>query len=256
MRYKRKFSRIERYAIWATHGQRCWFCTQPLQFEHVTVDHFIPEWLLQDDEKRAQVLAEHGAPDNFNLDDFENWLPAHASCNRSKGKKPLKYTPISSRALEQLINKAPDARKLAADLAQDNEGQEIFSRLSSALERKKIGRESLKKIFERLFSEPANFQELGDILVLDDHVWVLQEDVEKEGLCACDRSACVDHDGKVYCYFPRSLSRWVINAGLYHKCYDEIIYCNRCEGVHKRGHIGKKGFCDMPFVDQLNQTDD
>lgn len=87
MAKERKFSSIERYAIWATHGQRCWLCTAPLLFEQVTIDHFFPKWLMEDDEEKAKILAEYSIPADFNIDDFENWLPAHAACNSAKGKK-------------------------------------------------------------------------------------------------------------------------------------------------------------------------
>lgn len=68
-------------------------------------------------------------------------------------------------------------------------------------------------------------------------------------------AACVDSAGKVYCYFPRDLSPWVITTGLYKKCYDEIVDCPRCAAQHKRGHIGRDGICGRPFRDQESQTD-
>lgn len=140
-------------------------------------------------------------------------------------------------------------------MAINNEENKIFSTLLGALEKKKIDRSSLRSIFERLFSEPPNFRELGDILVLDNNYWILTEEVEKEGLCTCERPVCVSRDVKVYCYFDRKLPQWVTKKGLYHKCYDEIIRCGRCDALHKRGHIGRNDHCGSPYADQINQTD-
>jgi hypothetical protein len=90
---------------------------------------------------------------------------------------------------------------------------------------------------------------------LDDGSVVLPSEIAKEGLCTCERAACVDADDKVYCYFVKSLARWVINTGLYRKCYDERIRCPRCRKKHKRGHIGRKNACDRPYAHQVLQKD-
>jgi hypothetical protein len=90
---------------------------------------------------------------------------------------------------------------------------------------------------------------------LDDGSVVLPSDLVKEGYCSCERPMCVDADAKVYCYFPRSLSYWVITTGLYRKCYDEVIRCSRCRRKHKRGHVGRNNSCGRPYKHQRLQSD-
>ncbi len=84
---------------------------------------------------------------------------------------------------------------------------------------------------------------LVEMIPLDTGFWLHPDDVAAEGLCRCDQASCVDRDDKAYCVFARSLPEWVINAGLYWKCYDELVQCPRCALRHKRGHIGKTGKC-------------
>jgi len=60
-RTKRKFDYCERYAVWYCHGQRCWQCQEPLRLIDTTIDHVIPESLIDQDERRQAVLTEWGA---------------------------------------------------------------------------------------------------------------------------------------------------------------------------------------------------
>jgi len=90
------------------------------------------------------------------------------------------------------------------------------------------------------------------VVGVDDWAW---RDVARECDCQCERKNCVDTTGKVHCYFSRALSDWVIQAGLYWKCYDEIVNCPRCVQRHKRGHIGRAEICSNPYVDQVRQCD-
>jgi len=90
---------------------------------------------------------------------------------------------------------------------------------------------------------------------LDTGAVVLPADVVAEGLCSCERDACVDADRKVYCCWVRGLSRWVLTKRLYYRCYDELIRCPRCKRKHKRGHIGRKGTCARPYTHPILQRD-
>jgi hypothetical protein len=90
---------------------------------------------------------------------------------------------------------------------------------------------------------------------LDDGSVVLPGEIVREGYCSCERPTCVEANEKVYCYFVRSLPRWVVATGLYRKCYDELIRCPRCRRKHKRGHIGRKNACDRPYKHQILQKD-
>jgi hypothetical protein len=84
---------------------------------------------------------------------------------------------------------------------------------------------------------------------------IFQDEIKAQGFCQCNRKACVDHDQKVYCYFPKRLSTWVIKTALYSRCYDQKITCPRCKKKQKRGHIGKLNVCGMPYKNQKRQTD-
>ncbi len=92
-------------------------------------------------------------------------------------------------------------------------------------------------------------------IVLDDGSAIFPQEIKAQGPCRCERKNCVGHQGKVYCYFRKGLSRWVIKAGLYRRCYDQTKLCPRCRKKHKRGHIGRNGYCAKPYRNQSKQSD-
>jgi hypothetical protein len=250
---KKIFNAIERFAIWKCHEERCWLCTEPLNFRETTVDHFFPEKLLLDDYERAKILMPYGLTDDtFDIDSFENWLPCHPKCNQLKSTKIPSFNPGHDLILRKLISSAPRAQGVVKRFAGDKKKDTIFLDLLNALEKGKISFDDLIDFVghrEKIQIVPSA------IIMLNGGYWVYRDDVARQGYCTCENSHCLDSDEKVYCYFRSNLSSWVIKTGLYHKCYDEIITCNRCNYNHKRGHIGKVGICGLPFNNQELQTD-
>lgn len=253
---KRKFTPFERYAIWKCHEERCWLCIEPLSYKDTTIDHFFPEELLNDNQKRIEILGEYGLSDSsFNLNDFENWLPCHASCNQRKSTKVPMFIPGNTIVLEKLIYRADKVRQTFNKLTKDKKTDKVFLALLNALETEEITFDDLLEFIKPL-SEKENIQFVtNDLILLSGGYWIYRQEIAREGLCTCERNHCVESDKKLYCYFSTKLSPWVIKTGLYHKCYDEIITCHRCGKEHKRGHIGKNDVCGKPYNNQELQVD-
>ena len=253
---KRKFKYAERYAVWHCHGARCWLCPHPLRLVETTIDHFFPESLLENNDLRKQELGEYGLnDDDFNINGFENWLPCHAHCNQVKGKKTFGYVPGNLIVLNKLIGLAPKVKKAALTITKNVDKDKVFGNIFAALEQNTISTNDLRELFGMFAEEPATNNIPEDVILLNNGYWVFRHEIAREGECQCGRDICVDSKEKVYCYFPPNLSPWVIKAGLFFKCYDEIIPCPRCSQRHKRGHIGRNGRCGNPFRKQESQTD-
>ncbi|MDA8136036.1 MAG: hypothetical protein M0T82_15555 [Desulfobacteraceae bacterium] len=145
-----------------------------------------------------------------------------------------------------------DAIDIESALADGNSFRRILeSRLRKAAQYGIVHREQ-----NREYASNWKAEESVDSLLLDSGSKVYADQIIREGICTCDRNACVGHEQKVYCYFPVWLSEWVITSGLYWQCYDEEVKCQRCGLFHARGHIGKLGVCNAPFKDQRRQTDE
>jgi hypothetical protein len=112
---KHKFSPAERFAVYVTHGERCYLCDAPLDLKTLEVDHILPESLESEPDRLADVLQEFGLPENFSLNSFANWMPACRRCNGKKSDLVFKATPIIQLMLQRAIEKAPKAEALARE---------------------------------------------------------------------------------------------------------------------------------------------
>jgi hypothetical protein len=74
----------KRYALWKAHEGKCYYCREPLRYAEVWVDHILPASLAGDSIRLSSLLQEFGLEQNFDLNDYGNWLPSHPRCNQRK----------------------------------------------------------------------------------------------------------------------------------------------------------------------------
>ena len=113
---KRQFSDEERYAVYTVHAEKCYLCGVPVDLLSMEVDHVIPEALLDDPPKLAEVLAGFGLSPGFDLQSFANWMPACGPCNSRKRSRVFDPTPRIQLELQIAAEKAPKAAALAAEV--------------------------------------------------------------------------------------------------------------------------------------------
>ena len=112
MASKYKFSSAQRWAVFLTHGRKCHLCNRPLDFESMEVDHIIPEHLISDPTALATVKSALGRPDSFELNSFENWMPACSICNNDKAGLIFDPSLLIQATLQNAAAKAEGARLL------------------------------------------------------------------------------------------------------------------------------------------------
>lgn len=245
---KHVFTNAERYAVWLHHEKRCWLCKEPLRLHDTTIDHYLPESLLDQPEQWARIQKTWELPKDFQINRFENWLPCHPLCNQTKGNSTFEYTPGHDLIVRRLLARSHAVRKTALSIGANTDKDKVIAYIVTALDNGNVSLEDLQ-IFAQ---EPPTTSEM---IRLDTGYWLHKRDVARECECQCDRPRCVDSAVKLHLYFSTGLSQWVIQAGLYWKCYDELVTCSRCGRLHKRGHVGAVDVCGRPFRDQVNQTD-
>lgn len=108
---KHQFTAAERFAVFNTYGDRCYIGGEQVTAVTFEVDHILPEKLLRDESKLRETLELFGLPDNFNLNDYGNWLPACRPCNGHKLQHVFRPTPAIQIHLDRARAKADDARK-------------------------------------------------------------------------------------------------------------------------------------------------
>lgn len=85
MTYKKSIPVRKRYALWKAHGGKCCYCGELLRYAEVWVDHILPESLLNEPQQLCSLLDGYGLEQNFDINDYGNWVPTHGRCNLRKG---------------------------------------------------------------------------------------------------------------------------------------------------------------------------
>ena len=211
-RPKIRFSYAERYAVWFCDGQKCWWCKKPLRLIDVTIDHVLPESLLDDDASRKRVFNEYGLPRSFNINGFENWLPCHNHCNQGKSNRTPSFVPGNKAVLDKLADTASRAERMANSVASDVAKDKVFKTVFAALEQRTLSLQDLDDLLKGFISDLAGTGVPDDVIILDSGYWIPRSEIVHEGTCRCKRKNCVGQKGNVYCYFQKSLSPWVVTG--------------------------------------------
>lgn len=120
-----------RHAIWLTHNRRCAYCTEPLSFAEVDVDHVIPEALANKLELH-EVLARLNLPANFDLQSILNLVPAHRRCNLAKTSDI--FNEANARFfLHRAEMAAPNIQKLVSSKKKRDSRDSILSSVGEAI---------------------------------------------------------------------------------------------------------------------------
>jgi hypothetical protein len=132
-----RFSYTQRYAIWKAYGGRCFYCEQPIDFRELTIDHIVPESLLNDLPQLANLRTEYGIDDvvpGFQINDVLNWVPAHARrCNAGKSNSSLPKK-LLLLCLQEVQKKLPSVKEEMDKLEQSRSRSHAIGSLSSAIE--------------------------------------------------------------------------------------------------------------------------
>jgi hypothetical protein len=263
------FSRPQRYAVWLHHEKRCWLCKEPLSYKHATVDHVIPEYLLDDPAKLNKILTDYGLPSSYQINGYENWLPAHSHCNSTKSSRVDEFIPSYRPIFERLMQYALRVRRTAEAIERDQGKAKVLTRLLHALDTNTVSVTDITDLLSAYVhtnvaveDNQAGPIQAGPVqagpkvyIRLDNGYLIERGSISFEGFCECENPACVGKDGKAFCYWPDHISAWAKRKYLFHRCFDELIPCPRCGLEHRRGDVGRDGTCAMPYTDQENQVD-
>ena len=103
---KYDFKEAERQAVFTVHGPRCYICNGLVTMKTLEVDHVIPESLKNKADRLTEVLKLFACPPDFNVNSFENWLPACRPCNGKKLDMEWRPSPLIQMHLQRAAAKA------------------------------------------------------------------------------------------------------------------------------------------------------
>jgi len=140
---KYKFSVTEKIVIWKTHGSKCFWCEEPIDFKHITVDHVLPEKLLENSVELDRLIHYYSLPKDFQINNFCNWVPAHNSCNAKKSSKIILKSPAFLYYIDKIVKKSVEANKTYLNLKKKSLLENSVIKLLAAVENSIISNEDL-----------------------------------------------------------------------------------------------------------------
>ncbi|MGY3326260.1 hypothetical protein [Pseudomonas sp. TE3911] len=100
----------------------------------MVVDHVLPEYLLGKPSLLDAAKTSLGLADSFEVNSFENWMPACSACNGTKSSIQFEPSLIVQVLLQKLAKKAGKARKLCEELISDRKVANALNVLERAQE--------------------------------------------------------------------------------------------------------------------------
>ena len=139
-----RFSNAFREALWEAHGQRCIYCSRPVAFRAMEIDHVIPESLLGDPSALHAMLQRLGVAPGFDLLGFENLAAACSPCNQDKLDRPLADGALMIK-LAQVAARIPQLQAGLARMRQERDLDNTLRHIARSLEANRFTPEELLK---------------------------------------------------------------------------------------------------------------
>lgn len=128
------FTNGQRWAVFNAHGERCWLCREPVMFLEMEVDHILPE-SLGHTPKLSDVLTDFGLPPEFDLNSYENLMPACRRCNGRKRDTVFRATPAIQLELQYASERVDRAREIEKRFANRRDIERAVATLQKADEK-------------------------------------------------------------------------------------------------------------------------
>lgn len=138
-----KFSASQRFAIYQVHGPVCYMCRELVTLTTMQIDHIIPEQLSGDLVALEHTLTELGLHIGFDLNSYENWLPACARCNNFKRGYVFKAAPLHLSCLERARIGAEKCRQAEGKSVKSADVAKALTYLERAAEQDELDLEQL-----------------------------------------------------------------------------------------------------------------
>jgi hypothetical protein len=143
---KYAFSIHQRWAVFKAHGERCYLGLEPINLKSMQVDHIVPESLLEDRFSLEGVLTSLGLPEDFDLNSYENWMPACGPCNNQKRARVFEPAPIITLQLAKARDAAAKCRALEASSVSEKDVATALTYLERASEQERLDHARLKPL--------------------------------------------------------------------------------------------------------------
>jgi len=214
------FNNLERFVVWNTYGCKCFWCGEPLPFKDITIDHVLPEDLIEKPDEFQRIKINYQLQDDFDINNFCNWVPSHSNCNSRKSRSVFENSPAMIFILHKLYSKAKDVHSSYNKLQKRQDKDKIIGKLLAELEIGKISDYDLIVLLKQINSRHAwKFQEIEkDKLTFVPKGWeIMSENKNKRylsitnGVIAATVPTDIEPDRTWFCYNCKNYGPWMGN---------------------------------------------
>lgn len=172
---KHLFTSAEKWAVWSAHDGHCFWCEEPFEYKHCTIDHLIPEKVLGVPGAFEKIVGLYKLDTDFLINSFPNWVPAHHHCNARKAATLFDPSPAFLFALTRARRKARRARDAYDKVIRNHKVDKILGYLEANLEARTVSREQVLELVHKTLGPEVGLLELAasasqeaDIILLID----------------------------------------------------------------------------------------
>lgn len=208
-----KISTQRRKAIYEAYAKKCFYCGQHIDWDNLEIDHLIAEKTHD----LKQLLKDYGLPEDYDINDLTNLVPAHSFCNNRKNNTPFgKATYLFYRSLTD--QKVALVKSIEDEIAKGLKKDKVISNIAVAIENKELTLLELQECLSRLLDEnwrnkllhlstPVNFvgQTIEELPVLGDYSTLhdIHLDINNE-----DKGVILTYEDSDVCVQIHTLSEW------------------------------------------------
>jgi hypothetical protein len=159
--YSFKYS--QRYAVYKAFEGICQWCHEPVDFQSFHVDHVLPEDLLKNPSKLSALLQQYGLSSSFDINDYENWIPAHSHCNQRKSDKVYAGAPFIRDILDRCAKNKEVEQRIAFRLEKEPKKAEMLAKVQAAINTNLLNIKELQNFILRSDIMDSDDEELNQI---------------------------------------------------------------------------------------------
>jgi len=108
-----KFSIEQKWGLWRAYDYKCAYCQEPVRWGDVTIDHILPECLIEKPEELQKLVTRFNLGADFCINDYGNWAPTHFGCNVRKKDTVSESAPYYISIARRKASKARDEEQRA-----------------------------------------------------------------------------------------------------------------------------------------------
>lgn len=147
---RRTLTRAERFGVWKAWSGMCFWCREPALFKSCEIDHVIPLNAVQDANKKQKIRDLYSLNATFDFDNFENFVPAHSHCNRTKSFSLFDPSPAFLLHLNQVRSKAGLSMAIATTVEKDVGKQKLLTMIDAAVRKGDVTQDDIEILFSGL----------------------------------------------------------------------------------------------------------